>query len=96
MVDAPWAERLERLHGQLRRKRRPTQIFVAYARDDVDARARLCAELEPFEKDDELALWFDFMVRPGEHWDDAIQERLLSSDIIVFLVSAAHVAVPIG
>ena len=63
------------------------KIFFSYAREDQDVCDRLINHLRPLE-DNNVELWCDRTISPGEEWEPQILDKLNSADIILLLVSA--------
>lgn len=62
-------------------------IFIIYARKDQDALNDFRAHLKSIEVTEQLNVWYDGEILPGQDWNEEIQTRLNSSDIILLLIS---------
>ncbi|HEX3151458.1 MAG TPA: COR domain-containing protein [Gemmataceae bacterium] len=68
---------------------KPT-VFICYSRSNVSQRKRLESELKILMNEGLLAAqWHDRMIDPGDKWDDAIQNELAKTDVVIVLVSVA-------
>lgn len=61
--------------------------FVAYARKDSAFLDQLRAALVPHERLEELRLWCDALVEPGQSWEREILTRLEHAQIVILLLS---------
>jgi TIR domain len=64
-------------------------IFIAYSHKDVEYKDELKKFLYPHirGRQEQVNLWDNFSLEPGEDWDNSIQKKLESADIILLLVS---------
>ena len=64
-------------------------IFIAYSHKDVEYKDELKKFLYPHirGRQEQVNLWDNFSLEPGEDWDNSIQKQLESADIILLLVS---------
>jgi hypothetical protein len=72
----------------------PKQIFVSYSREDDEWRARLLQALAPIARADEIDVWDDRNIAPGERQPERIEEQIARSNVAVLLVSAQGTVVP--
>jgi TIR domain len=70
----------------------PKQIFVSYSHEDDEWRARLLQALAPIARADEIDVWDDRNIAPGERWAERIEEQIARSNVAVLLVSASFLA----
>jgi hypothetical protein len=63
------------------------KIFCSYSHKDERFRDQLETQISPLRRNGLIQLWHDGKVYPGQSWEDAIHENLLSSDLILFLIS---------
>ncbi len=70
----------------------PIKIFIAYSRTDGDMLEELRKQFSPLEISKKVAIWYDGEIRPGEKWDERIQEELHSAEIILLLVSSDSIS----
>lgn len=62
-------------------------VFICYSRQDGAFLDQLQAALVPYERKDELTVWADELVEPGQTWEDEILSRLERARIIIPLLS---------
>ena len=62
-------------------------IFIIYAREDVDALRELRAQLAPVTEKEGFQVWYDGEILPGQDWDKVIKANLKKSDIILLFIS---------
>ena len=63
-------------------------VFVSYSHQDASylERDSLLGFLKGLEKDD-IELWTDRTIRPGELWDEVIKTTIQNADIALVLIS---------
>lgn len=62
-------------------------LFIVYAREDIKALEDLHLHLTTIARKENLVIWSDGRILPGEHWDGSIKYHLEKSDIILLLIS---------
>lgn len=62
-------------------------VFIVYARKDQEALNELKAHLKSTAATEQLNVWYDGEILPGQNWNSEIQTHLESSDIILLLIS---------
>jgi internalin A len=62
-------------------------VFICYARKDGAFLDQLRAALVPYERKDELTVWADELVEPGQTWEKEILSHLEQAQIIIPLLS---------
>src|SRR5690606_23236796 len=67
-------------------------LFVSYAHEDEDLREELVKHLKLLQRQGVIEGWYDRLIQGGQEWDQEIQTRLLTSNIILLLVSADFLA----
>jgi len=67
-------------------------VFISYAHKDIKFQEELVKRLMPLERNNEIVLWHDGLITPGEKWDDSIKQHLVAADIIILLLSADFLA----
>ena len=68
------------------------QIFLSYSHKDERWRDRLLSALAPLARAEEIDVWADTMIMPGENWQKSIDDQIERSNVAVLLVSAAFLA----
>jgi hypothetical protein len=68
---------------------RPLSVFISYAHEDEQFREGLDQHLGFLRRSNQLSIWHDRMVKPGEEWQNRLSEQLEFADIILLLVSPA-------
>ena len=66
----------------------PVKVFVSYAREDSKHRKSLRSALAVLEMTNLVEIWSDRAIAPGEDWDEKIDEKIRSSDLVIFLLSS--------
>lgn len=67
------------------------KIFVSYAHKDEKYKEDLEEHLSPLTRNKLIESWNDRKIIPGTDWKDEIDNNLLNSDIILFLVSSSFI-----
>jgi predicted ATPase len=73
-------------------KAQPTRIFYCYAHEDEKFRRELQKNLALLRNQGLIEDWSDRDIPPGAEWDDEIDDRLRSADVILLLVSSAFIS----
>ena len=68
------------------------KAFITYSHKDKKEREELRTRLAVMENKDEIELWDDNEILPGDEWYQDIATNLANSDILLYLVSAASLA----
>jgi TIR domain len=68
------------------------QIFVSYSHRDKGWLERLLEALAPHARREEIDVWADTMIAPGEAWENRISEQVARSNVAVLLVSTRFLA----
>lgn len=68
-------------------KLRKYKLFISYARESSEVKNNLIEYLKPYEEEGRLEIWHDRELNVGDKFDSVIKEKLLDSDIVVFLLS---------
>lgn len=74
------------------RKDKPISLFICYAHANEQTVKRMIPSLKVLARRGYIAPWRDTDLVPGEDWDDTIKQRLLKSQIILFMVSTDFLA----
>ena len=70
----------------------PLKIFITYAHRNTSKKEELKTRLTFMEQQDEITIWHDNEILPGDRWREAISNNLAESDILLYLVSADSLA----
>ncbi|MFL5354924.1 toll/interleukin-1 receptor domain-containing protein [Archangium sp.] len=62
-------------------------VFICYSRKDAAFLDQLRAALVPYERKEELSVWADELVEPGQTWEEEILSRLDQAQLIIPLLS---------
>lgn len=68
------------------------KVFISYSREDAEWVKRLRTHLAPLLQDDQLDLWDDSKIQPGDDWRAEIRAALDSSSAAILLISPDFVA----
>ena len=68
------------------------RVFVSYSHDDDDFRQQLDSHLNLLERQGYIEIWSDRRIQPGANWEEELDDRLLSADLILLLISASFIA----
>lgn len=68
------------------------KVFIAYSRKDKDILEDLRIQLKTLERLNQIEVWYDGELRPGENWDIKIMKHLENAEIILLLISADFIA----
>ncbi len=63
-------------------------IFIAYSHRDSDFLEELKIQLKVFERNNEIEIWYDGNIQPGQYWDREIKQKLYKADLVLPLISA--------
>lgn len=70
----------------------PIKIFISYSHKDSDYKIELLNHLSPLVRLDEIKVWQDGELVPGQNWESEIMERLKESDIVLCLISSDFIS----
>lgn len=65
----------------------PLKAFIVYAKEDREITEELKKWLYSFVRDNELRIWYDDHVLPGERWHEEVMKELQSADIVLLILS---------
>ncbi len=75
-----------------RRERKAISVFVSYAHKDETLREELETQLKLLQHTGMLDAWNDRRIRPGENWENQIDDNLQRADVVLLLISADFMA----
>src|SRR5215216_4117785 len=61
--------------------------FISYAHVDEKLKDRFLVHLAALKRERLIGVWHDRMLKPGDHFDRAIEAELAAADLIILLVS---------
>lgn len=67
-------------------------VFTAYAHSDEALRDELETHLAMLKREGKIAVFHDRRILPGQDWRGVLDERLLSADIVMLLISPDFLA----
>src|SRR5215813_6087717 len=65
----------------------PIKLFYCYARVDKTLRDKLDLHLASLKRSGWITSWYDGEIIPGTQWEEEINDRLNTADIILLLIS---------
>lgn len=65
----------------------PIKIFYSYAHKDEKEMSKLRKYLKAALSQNLVEFWYDYMIKPGQEWNEEIAENLLNSQVVLFVVS---------
>ena len=68
------------------------KIFISYSHKDEELKKQFETHLSGLKRQNLIDVWDDRQVLIGEKWDDKIKQKLLNSDIVIFLISSDFLA----
>ncbi len=72
--------------------RRAKRVFLSYSHRNTEWLHRLRVHLSGLRRSDDVELWTDQEILPGEQWDEVIQQKLKEADVFILLLSADAIA----
>ncbi|MHC0068780.1 TIR domain-containing protein [Nostoc sp. UIC 10890] len=67
-------------------------VFCCYSRQDEELRRELVEHLSGLINSGSITIWHDRLIEPGSNWQNEIEDRLNTADIVLLLVSARFLA----
>lgn len=67
---------------------KPFSIFISYSHADEWLKTEFISHLAALKKNGAIDVWHDRMIPPGSILDKAIDQKIKSSDIFIFLISS--------
>jgi DNA replication protein DnaC len=68
------------------------KVFYSYSHKDENLREMLESHLSALRRQGYIDDWHDRKLIPGSDWDASINDRILSADLILFLISSDFIA----
>lgn len=65
----------------------PIKVFISYSHQDEDLRRELEKHLKVLQRNNQISIWHDRKIGAGGEFDNAIDENLKSSQLILLLIS---------
>lgn len=70
----------------------PLKCFYSYSHQDRESRKKLSDYLAPLRQKNKIVEWYDRDIEPGTNWNNEINDKINSADLIFFLISAEFLA----
>lgn len=70
----------------------PIQIFISYSHKDTSFKDELISHIYPLVRLNEIKLWEDGKIIPGQEWEIEIMNKLNESDVILCLISSDFIS----
>ncbi|MBN2589590.1 MAG: toll/interleukin-1 receptor domain-containing protein [Sedimentisphaerales bacterium] len=77
------------IKSDIKTSSKPISIFFSYTHRDQKLRDQLEEQLSFLKRVGEIETWHDRIIRPGDEWENQIDEKLNEADIILLLISPA-------
>ncbi len=68
------------------------KIFISYAHKDEELKSQFETHLSGLKRQKLIDVWTDRQVLIGDKWDEKIKNKLITSDIVIFLISSDFLA----
>src|SRR5918911_96995 len=66
----------------------PIRVFISYSHRDEAMRRALDKHLSLLWQQDQITLWHDRKIEPGQEWVPEIDQHLANAELILLLISA--------
>ncbi len=73
-------------------KLNPIKIFISYSHEDSTYKVELKKHLSPLIRNEEIKVWEDGELVPGQNWEPILMSKLIESDIVLCLISSDFIA----
>ncbi|MEM9007227.1 MAG: toll/interleukin-1 receptor domain-containing protein [Cyanobacteria bacterium P01_F01_bin.86] len=83
---------IEQVEPESKKELDPIKIFISYSHKDSDYKTELLSHLSPLIRLNEVAVWEDGKLVPGQQWKSEILLRLDESDIVLCLISSDFIS----
>ena len=71
---------------------KPPKLFIAYAHEDKKLKNELTKRLEPLKQQNEIEVWHDGELIPGDKWREVRDRYLHNADVVLYLASPDSLA----
>jgi len=61
------------------------KVFISYSHKDKDYMDRMMVHLKPMIRDEDMDIWVDTRIRPGQKWNKEIQKALECAKVAILL-----------
>jgi len=86
------SELLESIEPGEKYRLNPIKVFISYSHKDSKYKLELLNHLSPLIRLEEVTVWEDGEIIPGQEWENKIMTKLQESDIILCLISSDFIA----
>jgi len=70
----------------------PISAFVSYSHADAKLKAELIKHLAPLDRLKLVSHWDDGEIKPGDHWEKTIADRMAAAKLVLLLISSDFIA----
>lgn len=74
------------------KKKRNDKVFISYSHKDKAVYERLMVHLRPLIRDNQIQIWSDQDIQPGDRWERSIENALKQATVAILLISADFMA----
>jgi hypothetical protein len=71
---------------------KPISAFVSYSHADAKLKAELIKHLAPLERLKLVSHWHDGEIKPGDHWEKVIIDKMAEAKLVLLLISSDFIA----
>jgi len=68
------------------------KVFISYSHKDSHYMDRIMVHLKPLIRDEDIDIWVDTRIRPGQSWNKEIQKALNCAKVAILIISADFLA----
>lgn len=68
------------------------KVFISYSHQDKVYLNRLLVHLSPYRRQNLIDIWVDTRIKPGEDWQDEIENAISRASIAILLITADFLA----
>ncbi len=84
-------ETIANLSGK-RTMKEKNKVFISYSHKDIGYFERIMVHLRPLVRDEDIDIWSDKRIKPGEKWSKEIEKALEEAKVAILLLSADFIA----